>query len=424
MKKNFKSTIFTALVAGTALVSVSATASAGGFSVREQSAEGQGASFAGIGAGGADLSSMFFNPATITLHEGWQSEMDAALIVPFSRARNGATTPPGLGGPDSTNIGKVALVPSSYSSYQLNDNLFVGFMSGGPFGLVTKGSSTWAGSFHGIKSDLFMLQAGPVVGYKLGDMVSFGATVRLVYSDVTLTNNAGSSGIAKLKGDDWGVNFGIGLLFTPTETTRIGIGFNSATKIKYKGKLTFTGPPPAPLAPVTRLTAKLTTPETVTVGLRQKLGEQFTVLLGFEWANWSRMKQLQPIATSGVTAGFPISTTVFAWKDSYFYSIGGEYALGDNFTLRAGFAFEDSPVPTATRGVRVPDANRYWLSFGASMALSDNLRTSFGYTHIFANDGNVALPITLPFPPGPPGLTATFKQHVDIVSVSGTYTFN
>ena len=57
---------------------------AAGFAIREQSAEGQGASFAGIGAGGADLSSMFFNPATITLHDGWQFEADAAVIIPYS----------------------------------------------------------------------------------------------------------------------------------------------------------------------------------------------------------------------------------------------------------------------------------------------------------------------------------------------------
>ena len=58
------------------------SAHAGGFSVREQSAEGQGASFAGITAGGKDLSSMFFNPATITQHAGRKFELNVAGIVP------------------------------------------------------------------------------------------------------------------------------------------------------------------------------------------------------------------------------------------------------------------------------------------------------------------------------------------------------
>ena len=51
------------------LVIATAQADAGGFAIREQSAYGQGTSFAGIAAGGA-LSSMFWNPATITQVRG------------------------------------------------------------------------------------------------------------------------------------------------------------------------------------------------------------------------------------------------------------------------------------------------------------------------------------------------------------------
>ncbi|HFC04788.1 MAG TPA: transporter, partial [Rhizobiales bacterium] len=146
MKSTFKTALISALIGGTALVGVASSASAGGFAVREQSAEGQGASFAGIAAGGSDLSSMFFNPATITLFEGVQAEGDAAAIFPFAKAKNGLNTAPGsppgsaplpagtLGGTNSGNIGKFALVPSNYASMQVNDNLFIGFTANSPFG--------------------------------------------------------------------------------------------------------------------------------------------------------------------------------------------------------------------------------------------------------------------------------------------------
>ncbi|MFO1033989.1 MAG: outer membrane protein transport protein, partial [Hyphomicrobiales bacterium] len=63
------------------------TAMAGGFAIREQSAEGQGAAFAGVAAGTDGLSSMFWNPATMALHndQGYISEWDAAVIAPYSR---------------------------------------------------------------------------------------------------------------------------------------------------------------------------------------------------------------------------------------------------------------------------------------------------------------------------------------------------
>lgn len=414
MNKFTRNTVCAAMLAGTALVGVSTTANAAGFAVREQSAEGQGASFAGIAAGGADLSSMFFNPATITLHDGIQVEGDGALILPYSKAKNGASIPGGLGGPSSGNIGKFAFVPSNYGSYQVNENLYVGFMAGAPFGLITKGNATWAGSFHGIKSDLFMIQAGPVVGYKINDMISLAASVRGVYSDVTLTQNAGPFGLGKLKGDDWGINYALGILLRPTDGTTIGIGYNSQTKLRYTGTLSISANPLA----TQQVAAKLTTPGTLNVGVKQKLGEDFTVMLGFEWAQWSKLKRLAPInRTTGLPATAP---TPFNWKDSYFYSIGGEYKFSDMTTLRAGFAYEDTSVPAATRGVRIPDANRYWLSIGASHKINENLRASFGYSHIISNNGKVALAPSI----GLPGLTATFKQHVDIISVSGTYTFN
>ena len=74
------------LRSGTALgllVIATAQASAGGFGIREQSAYGQGTSFAGIAAGGA-LSSMFWNPATMTQVPGIQSESDVAGILRYA----------------------------------------------------------------------------------------------------------------------------------------------------------------------------------------------------------------------------------------------------------------------------------------------------------------------------------------------------
>lgn len=422
MKPTFKTTLFSTLIGATALVGVAGTAAAGGFAVREQSAEGQGASFAGIAAGGSDLSSMFFNPATITLFEGIQSEGNVAAILPYSKAKNGLNTAPGsppgaptlppgtIGSQNSGNIGKFALVPSNYASYQLSDKLFVGFSANSPFGLVTKGDYSWAGASHGTESSLFMLQAGPTVGYKISDMFAVAASIRGVYSSVELFQNAGGAGKAKLAGKDWGMNYSLGVLISPTETTRIGIGYNSGTDLKFKGRLKFSIVP----ALNQRISAELSTPGTLSVGVRQKVGDKFTALLGFEWADWSKMKNLHAVnAVSGATAAF----TDFSWKDSYYYSIGGEYKLTEATTLRAGFAYEDSPVPNSTRGVRIPDADRFWLSIGASHQVNDKFRLSVGFTHIIVKDGKVNLPASA----STPGIQATFKQNVNILAISGTY---
>ncbi len=59
------------------------SAEAGGFAIREQSAYGQGSSFAGIAAGGS-LSSMFWNPATLAGVSVFELEGVASGVFPDS----------------------------------------------------------------------------------------------------------------------------------------------------------------------------------------------------------------------------------------------------------------------------------------------------------------------------------------------------
>ena len=70
------------LRAGTALgilIIATAQANAGAFAIREQSVYGQGTSFAGVAAGGS-LSSMFWNPATMTQFKGIVNESGFSTI--------------------------------------------------------------------------------------------------------------------------------------------------------------------------------------------------------------------------------------------------------------------------------------------------------------------------------------------------------
>jgi hypothetical protein len=105
------------------LVVATAQANAGGFAIREQSTYGQGTSFAGIAAGGA-LSSMFWNPATMTQFPVMGLEIGASAIFPFANNTPIAGTlvgPPfNFGG--TTDTGMDALVPNAYFTYQFNPN--------------------------------------------------------------------------------------------------------------------------------------------------------------------------------------------------------------------------------------------------------------------------------------------------------------
>ncbi len=390
---------------GIVLACLAGAADAAGFAIREQSAEGQGASFAGVAAGTNGLSSMFWNPATITLHNefGYSSESNFSVIVPYARAKDGSGF---LGNPDSGNIGVTSLTGASYSVYGLTDDITLGLYMGAPFGLRTN-ADTWMGSLHGDQSDVLTFNVNPNIAYEFNDMLSVAVGVQGQYMRVKLTSDSPlGAEVFNAKADDIGFGFTAGVLFTPNDATSVGLGFRSSISHSLQGDGAL-----LPAGFDGDISADFDSPETVTLGIRHRLTEDLTIMAGVEWANWSRFKSLDIIRddTGAVLAG-----TTENWKDSWYYSIGAEYSVTDKLKVRGGFAYENSSVPDATRTPRVPDNDRYWLSAGASYKLNDWITASAAYSYVLMEDGDISL--TAP----PSNLDATFKQHFHIISAGAT----
>ena len=403
-------------LAALALILSGTTAFAGGFAIHEQSTEFQGASFAGVAAGGHGLSSMFWNPATVTRFSGLKTEYNAALIVPYSRATNLQTAAglpaSAIGFAGSTgNIGKTAVVPATYTSLQLTDMLWAGLAVNSPFGMKTENDPASLAALYGYKSEIFTINFNPMLGVKLNGMVSIAAGLQVNYleGDLSTANNGVLT--SRVKGDDWGVGFTLGLHFTPMEGTEIGIGYRSRIKHKLKGSLYALVPTTSVPTPVTLpATVDHTLPDMATFSLRQRLTDRFTLMGTVEWTNWSLLREFRVVTPVGA------ESEVYNWKDGWLFSMGGEYAVNDTLTLRAGYAFEKSPVPDSTRGVRVPDNDRHWLSAGLTYTPNDWIRLHAAYTHIFVKDGDVSIPAATPRP----GLLASYDQHVNIASIGVT----
>jgi long-chain fatty acid transport protein len=62
------------------------------------------------------------------------------------------------------------------------------------------------------------------------------------------------------------------------------------------------------------------------------------------------------------------------------------YSLGKGFALRAGIAYDQTPVPDATRTPRLPDPDRSWLALGARWVPSESITVDFAYAHLFSDD--------------------------------------
>jgi len=429
-------------VAGAALCAgmvFSTSAFAGAFAVREQSSYYQGMSFAGSAAGD-DLSSMFWNSAAAAAAPGINTSTNIALVLPDTEitATGGAFL--GLGA-ESGDIGDPTLVPASYANYQINESWFVGVALNSQYGFRTKPDNTaYAGSPLGITSEVFSVNLNPNLAYKLTDTLTVGVGVMVQYIDVRLRSGAApgvlppTSEGRTTEGDDWGVGATAGVIWKPMPGTSIGVGYRSPIDVeldgtcKGAGLTTFSAQggqdaAPGSLAPCdSNVTADFTLPEMVTASFSQQLGERFRVLGTVEWTNWSRLGT--PKVESG---GVAVDEVSLEYDDGWFFSGGVEYAYTPQVTLRSGLAYEISPIDDDVRNVILPDDDRLWLSFGATMRLTESTKVDIGYSHLFIDDSPICQPQpdcdpTIPVgQPGAPLFVGESDGDIDIVTIGVTH---
>jgi len=406
-----------AAVSFAALIAAQGGAQAGAFGLREQSTTAQGYSFAGAASGSGYLSSMFWNPAVITMAPGWQSEWHASLIIPRVDINPTPGIPTfGLGG--SGDIGQDAIIPTSYNSYQVNDMFWVGLSTSAPYGLVTDPRDTWAGQGYSRSSKIFSLNVNPVLGIKINDWLSVAAGPSLQYFDIRLKRAAfalpGAPSVV-LDGDDIGFGFTAGVTLTPFAGTTIGVGYRSQIEHNLEGTVAI----PLPVASRIPISADLTTPDQLTIGVSQAITPALTIHAGFEWTNWSVLETPLVVGPGGII----VTDLPLNYNDGYFYSLGFDYKLNNQWTVRAGLAYEESPIDTDIRSTRLPDNDRIWASIGASYQWNDKLSVDFAYTHIFSKETEVRITPThqdYDVPAGGPFL-ADVDASTDIVSVAVRY---
>ncbi len=390
------------------------------FALREQSAYSQGASFAGASAQVNALSSSFFNPSIITEFEGLTVEGTLSVILPFTDADTSlanantgnatidATRLAAFGNRVTTdNIGKEALVPGSYLSYQINDKLWAGFAINAPFGLGTRSDP---GSLESLSSQEFSALSfnfQPSLAYKFNKRFSVAVGLQAQYFQVEQSANQLDTSNLELNADGFSFGALLGATFKPTDKTLIGVGYRSQMTVDVSGDITSrnTGGVLGVDTNLGSAEAEIALPDIVNVGVSHKFTDRFTGLAQFSWENWSRLDSVSVTNASGATA----AEFDFNLSDSFFYAVGGEYDLTDSFKLRAGVAYETSPTNDEDRSLALPDNDRLWFSAGGSYNIRENIELDFAFTWVrverdtevgnrfqsAATTGGTALPLPL-----------------------------
>jgi long-chain fatty acid transport protein len=427
-------------------------AHASAFALIEQSASGLGNSYAGAAAAAEDASTIFYNPAGMSLlPPGMQISAGIALInlsakfsdsgsLPSGTALNGVNPAAGrpLGGTGG-DAGGLAAVPNLYFASDVMRDLKAGVGISAPFGLKTEYASDWMGRFQAIKSDVSTFNVNPSLSYKISDTISVGGGLDYQQLNAELTKAvnyvavafaagggaaaaavpaANAEGTVAVKGKDtaWGYNFGA--MFQLAPETRLGVSYRSSIKYKVTGTVAFTNVPTAVLGNLDgNVNLDLEVPDSESVALQHKLNQQWTLLADVTRTGWSKIKQLQIVRDTGQT----LDNTPENFKNTWRVGVGAVHRYNDAWTIKMGFAYDQTPVNDNDRTARLPDNNRLWLSVGGQYKLSKDGTLDFGLAHLFIKDAPINQNAGNATAFGQ--LVGTYKGSVDIFGAQFAYRF-
>lgn len=464
----------TTLLAAAALLASSSALQASGFQLREQSPSAQGNAFAGVSAKGFDISSMYFNPATMTAFDGFQVVAGLSFVAPVAELGGATASRATLAGPlapfggtaiagasahgDAANN---AILPNLYAMWSLSKDFKLGLSLNAPFGLVTEYDEDFIGRYHALRSDLKTVDLAVNAAYRIHPKVSVGASLIYRTVEAELSNavdmgqitflslasstnpvypssvwlpfapaTASFDGKATIQGDTHVVGYKAGLTFQPTEALTVGLSYHGTTKPKVEGTVTYRYPTQVPVASqpyfnavmnAARLvnggaTAEVELPDTLSFGLSWDVTPTFALALEASRTGWSGFKELRVTFDSGQAD----SVTEENWRDTWYYALGGTWKLSETLSLRAGVATDQGAVKDAYRTPRIPDQDRTWFSAGLGYRLSERLTFDVAYTHITVKDGRLALQAGVPGNPDffRGNLAGTYQNKIDILAAS------
>jgi long-chain fatty acid transport protein len=408
-----------------ALAGGTASAFASGFALMEQNASGLGNAFAGQAAAAENASTIYFNPAGMTLLPGTQASGTLTTLKPSDKLTPSIPpSSPALGGTffnGGDGGGSWKYIPTAYLSYQFSPSLWLGLGITAPFGLETNYDPNFGGRFMSQKIKLTTYDINPSIAWKVNDWMSVGGGISYQNAKVQLNSsvNVGAEALQNLNASDnqWGYN--LGAMFNISPNTRLGLTYRSVMSYNLRGNTVVTLGGATIAAPQVQINIRM--PDSYSAALTHTYNDKLQVLGDFTWTNWSTIKDVGIVNVQ--TLGQVGNVLNLQFRDTYRLGVGANYKWDSSLMVKLGFAYDKSPVTDAVRTVSLPDNDRFWLSVGGKYRLTQAATLDFGYAHIFVKNGSINQLTGVGAPPAAGNVVGTYKDKVDIVSASFSYAF-
>ncbi|MDR0246921.1 MAG: outer membrane protein transport protein [Burkholderiales bacterium] len=468
MKTSLKKIALAVALSGS-LGGVCAQAQAAAFALQEQNASGLGSAFAGGAAEGADASSMFANPATLSLQKSAQIISVMHVATPSMTFRNERSQPAfnQSVGNEGGDCGSINIFGNFYVAAPINDRWAAGLGVGTPFGLGTHYNNSWVGRYLALRSEVETVNVNPAISFKATEQLSLGAGVNWQYVHAVFSSavnysaalgsaaqsaaaagllpadmlpailgaTGGLDSISTVKGHNnaWGWNAGLLYAFDPS--TRVGLSYRSKIKHKVNGTVAFDHPSldnlPAAMAPIVggladgvnnflyngKVHADITLPQTANLSLFRQMTPKLDLMADIQWTGWSSLKELTFVRNEGDV----LQKTPEWFKNTWRVSAGGNYRFDERWLIRAGVAYDQSPVRDTYRTPRLPDADRYWVTIGGQYKINKQMHLDTGFAYLFVKNAPIRDNGNNPQANGT--LDGHYDNYATVASMQFTYTF-
>ncbi len=376
----------------------SAAAWAGGITAYELGTPDVGLAAAGWAARAQDASTLFKNPAGMSLLPKSELQVGAQLV--YANIKFSPDTPPtNTGGSDGGNAAGWAPGGSLFYVQKVNKDLSLGIGVFSYLGASLKYDENWVGRFFGQELTLIGYTLMPAVSYRVTEWLSVGAGLSATYAIYKQTSALrnleprAADGQVKIEDQQWGFGANVGVILQPLKGTRIGIDYLSEMKLEFKDTPQFSGIGPGLNAILqrinafnTQLTLGMYIPHMIMGSIYQELDSKWAVMGNVGWQQWSRFGKVDVTLESDTSTSLTMEGN---YQDTWHVAGGVMFKPLAAWTFTAGVGYDSSPVKDENRVVTFPLGESYRFGVGAQWQVRPAVKVGVAYEYSFSPDLNL-----------------------------------
>ncbi len=357
---------------------LSSSAFASGFALYENSPRGSAVAGA-FAAIADDVSAVWYNPAGITQLEGTH------VMAGFTAySSNGAKLKFANGVSDRSD-GYTIPTPYMYASHKINDKVWLGMGLFSPFGLEAEYSPTWQGRYNTYYSGNLSTELNTNLVYKVCDTLSIGMGISLQQFEVEFKQKVNAGSIYIMSGglntddlyaslstidmdqklfanEESAFRYNLSLLYNINEKLSFGMNYRSEVDYTLKGEATYKDVPALFSSKIhnSNVSGDITLPMVIWTGIAYKVTPKLTLETDLVMTGWSSYDKLE----FDLENSLGTQTINKDWDDAYSIRFGADYKVTDAFAIRAGYLYDESPIPSDTIDYAMPSMDRHMWTTG------------------------------------------------------------